>query len=113
MTVLRFNSPYTPTDFAKAGNIPPQRNAPYPAERWRMMRPHMESVQATDYIRLNLQKCQACGRCIEECPSNVFAMIEEAGRPHAIIARPENCKGCMTCVRVCPSKAITRLDSGG
>jgi len=71
-----------------------------------------ESQHTTDYIRLDPHKCQACGRCIEECPSNVFAMLAEASRAHAVIARPDACKGCMTCVRVCPSKAITRLDSG-
>ena len=72
----------------------------------------METQYSTDYIRLDPRKCQAAGRCIEECPGNVFALLEEAGWMHACVARPDACKGCMTCVRVCPSKAITRLDSG-
>ncbi len=72
----------------------------------------MEIQYSTEYIRLDPHKCQAAGRCIEECPSNVFAMLEEAGRMHAYVARPDACKGCMTCVRVCPSKAIAKLVEG-
>ena len=68
----------------------------------------MEAQYTTDNIRLDPQKCQACDKCVEECPSNVFALREESGRVHAYVANPDGCKGFMTCVHVCPDKAISR-----
>jgi heterodisulfide reductase subunit A len=45
--------------------------------------------------------CRGCGRCIEECPFQVIAMIEEgSGFKHAEI-NEFLCKGCGMCAVVC------------
>jgi len=45
--------------------------------------------------------CRGCGRCIEECPFQAIAMIEEGdGFKHAEI-NEFSCKGCGMCAVVC------------
>ena len=47
------------------------------------------------------QVCRGCGRCVEECPFQAIAMIEEdGGFKHAEI-NEFLCKGCGMCSVVC------------
>jgi len=53
-------------------------------------------------IKVDSEKCNTCGQCIEFCPVDVFEIIKGKSFP----SRPENCLGCGTCVAVCKNKAI-------
>ncbi|MFQ6050802.1 MAG: ferredoxin family protein [Candidatus Hydrothermarchaeota archaeon] len=48
-------------------------------------------------------KCDGCGTCVDECPTEVFEL--EEGK--SIVARPEDCTECEICVDECPQGAIT------
>ena len=51
--------------------------------------------------RVNESKCQACGKCVEEC--SYTGAIKLEGK--AVIT-PALCKGCGACAAVCPHRAI-------
>jgi heterodisulfide reductase subunit A-like polyferredoxin len=51
---------------------------------------------------VNTEKCNACGECIEACPLDAIAMVDE----HAKVD-PETCGDCGACVDACPSEAIS------
>ncbi len=52
--------------------------------------------------RIDPDKCDACGLCVEKCP--VGAVELSQGGP--IIVRPEDCTYCTECEAVCPQDAI-------
>ncbi len=54
-------------------------------------------------LALNEEKCMGCGRCLEVCPHEVFAL--EAGK--AQIVDRDGCMECGACAKNCPHKAIT------
>jgi len=49
------------------------------------------------------ERCTACARCIEVCPSNVFEPTE-AGPP--AIARQDDCQTCFMCELYCTADAL-------
>ncbi len=54
-------------------------------------------------IKVDEEKCDGCGECLEFCPVYVF----ELPLPYrAYPVRPENCLGCRTCQAVCRTDAI-------
>ncbi len=58
-------------------------------------------------LRLNPAGCTGCGRCVEVCPHQVFAL---EGRK----ARIDDCDACMecgACAKNCPVRVIT-VDAG-
>jgi NAD-dependent dihydropyrimidine dehydrogenase PreA subunit len=53
----------------------------------------------------NAELCVAgCRRCIEDCPTDVFALDPKTGK--ARVAYPEDCWECLLCEHECPGKAI-------
>lgn len=50
---------------------------------------------------VDVEKCDACGTCVEECPVEAITLND-----HAKINADE-CTECGTCVEVCPNSAIT------
>ena len=46
-------------------------------------------------------KCEACGRCKDDCP--VDAIVENGG-VYSVVA--DDCVDCSTCEAVCPTSAI-------
>ncbi len=58
-------------------------------------------------LALDRQACIDCGRCIEVCPHQVFALAEKQAR----IVDMDACMECGACVRNCPTAAI-RVDAG-
>lgn len=51
---------------------------------------------------INEDACNACGKCVEICPTDVF----EFSPPGVEIARQEDCTSCMNCELYCPTDAI-------
>lgn len=57
-------------------------------------------------IKVNKDKCTACGICVDTCPQEIYEIRTEGERRTAIPAQQENCSGCRTCEEKCPEGAI-------
>ncbi len=56
---------------------------------------------------LDAARCNGCGRCVEVCPHDVFALVPfHPPRRHAEIVHRERCMECGACVLNCASEAI-------
>jgi formate hydrogenlyase subunit 6/NADH:ubiquinone oxidoreductase subunit I len=66
---------------------------------WRM------TVNAKERVlpQINLELCSSCGTCVDTCPSEAVALIDE--RP--VIVHPEDCAYCGDCEDLCPEGAIS------
>ena len=62
----------------------------------------------TKYIKLDTRKCEACWKCIEACPENVFSKINILWHKHVRLDNPNNCIGCLKCFKGCTSNALSR-----
>jgi NAD-dependent dihydropyrimidine dehydrogenase PreA subunit len=59
-------------------------------------------------VTIDVEKCQACGDCVEICAVEVLALLEEDGKKYAIFSGdPNDCLGCLSCEEVCEEGAIT------
>ena len=58
-------------------------------------------------LRLSVEKCIGCGRCMEVCPHGVFRTNGEKAR----IKDRDLCMECGACAVNCPANAIS-VDSG-
>jgi heterodisulfide reductase subunit A len=54
---------------------------------------------------VQVQRCVACGVCVEVCPASAAQLVEVRGRRQAEI-NPALCKGCGLCVVACRGGAI-------
>jgi len=59
------------------------------------------------FIQLNTHNCEACWKCLDVCPKQVFGRINIFFHKHAKIVAPQKCTGCMKCVKVCAYGALT------
>ncbi|MBW2065429.1 MAG: 4Fe-4S binding protein [Deltaproteobacteria bacterium] len=50
----------------------------------------------------DMDKCTACGECIEDCPGLILVMSSDGPQ----VAYPEECWHCGCCRIACPSGAI-------
>ncbi len=53
---------------------------------------------------VDAEKCDACGSCVEACPSSAITMAEVA------VVAPDDCIDCAACVGECTHEAITMAD---
>lgn len=65
-------------------------------------------AKATDYVALDRHACDACWRCLEVCPNDVFSKV--GLQRHAVIHARDACTGCLVCVEECRAGALTSLD---
>jgi nitroreductase/NAD-dependent dihydropyrimidine dehydrogenase PreA subunit len=65
------------------------------------MNPKKQPVPEPPAIRVDPEKCSACGICVEACPQDVYELAEAAVASH-----PERCIACGHCVALCPEDAI-------
>lgn len=60
---------------------------------------------------INLELCNGCAICVEDCPTEIFKV--DLNNKKAYIAYPEDCGECKLCPGLCPSGAIDfTLDVG-
>jgi NAD-dependent dihydropyrimidine dehydrogenase PreA subunit len=59
-------------------------------------------------VTIDIDKCQACEECLETCPNEAIAIVEEDGKKYAMFTGdPDDCIGCLSCEAVCEEGAIT------
>ena len=51
-------------------------------------------------VKIDKEKCDACGTCVEACPVEAIAVKEKAE------VNEEECVDCGTCIDECPNEAI-------
>jgi 2-oxoglutarate ferredoxin oxidoreductase subunit delta len=64
---------------------------------------------AKGVVTIVVERCKACGFCVEFCPTNVLALSSAFNAkgyhaPNAVA--PEKCSGCDLCGMYCPDFAI-------
>ena len=64
---------------------------------------------ATGTVKILVERCKACGFCVEFCPTQVLALSAAFNSrgyhpPHVIAG--EKCSGCDLCGMYCPDFAI-------
>jgi NAD-dependent dihydropyrimidine dehydrogenase PreA subunit len=53
-------------------------------------------------IKVDYDKCKGHGDCADDCPSEVYELIDDKAVPVNI----DECVECCTCVETCPEEAI-------
>ena len=59
-------------------------------------------------IKLDLEACKGHGDCADNCPGEVYDMVENK----TVAVRLDDCVECCTCVEVCPEHAIEHSSCG-
>lgn len=60
------------------------------------------------FVTIDIEKCEACGDCVDTCPTEVIAMAEENGKKYAMYSGDsDDCLGCYSCEEVCEEGAVT------
>ncbi len=54
-------------------------------------------------VKIDLEKCNGDGECVETCPVEVLAIENEK----AVVKNPDECIECEACVSACPHEAIS------
>ncbi len=60
-------------------------------------------------VQIVVERCKACGFCVEFCPTHVLALssaFNAKGYHTPYMAHPEKCSGCDLCGMYCPDFAI-------
>src|ERR1051326_8169729 len=60
-------------------------------------------------VQIVVERCKACGFCVEFCPTHVLALssaFNAKGYHTPYMANPEKCSGCDLCGMYCPDFAI-------
>jgi NAD-dependent dihydropyrimidine dehydrogenase PreA subunit len=53
-------------------------------------------------IKIDKEKCDGCGECVDICPAEVYVLEDQVSVP----VNMEECTECCSCVEVCPTEAI-------
>ncbi len=69
----------------------------------------MEYLKNVVTLRLDVETCIGCGRCVEVCPHAVFDIQARKSR---IVAR-DACMECGACARNCSRRALTVRSGAG
>src|SRR5208283_5480470 len=73
------------------------------------MAPRKGQQMAKGSVQIVVERCKACGFCVEFCPTHVLALshaFNAKGYHTPYMAHPEKCSGCDFCGMYCPDFAI-------
>jgi len=62
-----------------------------------------ESLEPAVQIRISVEKCRGCGKCLEACNHGALALLD--GR---VFYRRESCCGCLSCADACKNGCIAK-----
>lgn len=71
--------------------------------------PDLGDFVAKGRVSIVVERCKACGFCVEFCPTHVLALssaFNSKGYHPPHVAHPEKCSGCDLCGMYCPDFAI-------
>jgi 2-oxoglutarate ferredoxin oxidoreductase subunit delta len=66
-------------------------------------------IMAKGTVEIVVERCKACGFCVEFCPTKVLALssaFNSKGYHTPYLIHPEKCSGCDLCGMYCPDFAI-------
>ncbi|MGO9647359.1 MAG: 4Fe-4S binding protein [Terriglobales bacterium] len=72
-------------------------------------RPEGGDPVAKGRVSIVVERCKACGFCVEFCPSHVLALssaFNSKGYHPPHVVHPDKCSGCDLCGMYCPDFAI-------
>jgi NAD-dependent dihydropyrimidine dehydrogenase PreA subunit len=59
-------------------------------------------------VTIDIDKCEACGDCVDTCAVEAIAIVEDEGKKYAMFTGdPDECLGCLSCEEVCEEGAVT------
>ena len=64
--------------------------------------PEWKSEQVGVTITVDYDLCTGVGECVDNCPVEVYELIDEK----AVATKIDECTECCTCVVSCPNEAI-------
>jgi 2-oxoglutarate ferredoxin oxidoreductase subunit delta len=67
------------------------------------------ATMAKGSVQIVVERCKACGFCVEFCPSHVLALssaFNAKGYHTPYLVHPDKCSGCDLCGMYCPDFAI-------
>ncbi len=65
---------------------------------------HDAIVESSHVAEQDIDRCVACGTCVERCPFDAWTAAENGDKPSLNAAK---CFGCGVCVSTCPTGAIS------
>src|SRR6516162_11637566 len=77
--------------------------------KWSLMAPSCGGNVAKGRVSIVVERCKACGFCVEFCPTHVLALscaFNSKGYHPPHVVHPEKCSGCDLCGMYCPDFAI-------
>lgn len=81
-----------------------------PAEPWGALNaPVLGVFVAKGRVSIVVERCKACGFCVEFCPTKVLALssaFNSKGYHPPHVVAPDKCSGCDLCGMYCPDFAI-------
>jgi NAD-dependent dihydropyrimidine dehydrogenase PreA subunit len=55
-------------------------------------------------IEINTERCNACGECVQVCPTGAIYLVEGTA-----MVEQELCRDCGSCITACPTEAISLI----
>ena len=61
-------------------------------------------------VKVDANKCDGDGTCVDVCPVAVFELREVGGKKISVAVAADECLLCMACVDQCPQGAIEVIE---
>jgi NAD-dependent dihydropyrimidine dehydrogenase PreA subunit len=61
-------------------------------------------------VNVDIEQCTGCGTCVDNCPVDVFELVNVSDEQKASVVNEDECIICEVCVTTCPEEAIEVID---